>query len=173
MNMLFAAMILLLGTTTLQPPGIRPSMSVSPGIATKGLAVALVGPTQPIHLGDAIPVTVEIRNVTNRPLYLIYRGPITGYKFRVVDQRSNETLDAPTSKRPGFVEMSSESRGRELPAGSSYFTVLRVDDYAAIVKPGTYQIAVKANLFLANPERTGSEVLTLQPSNLISVTVVP
>jgi hypothetical protein len=172
MNILFAAMILLLGTTTLQPPGIRPSTSVSPGISTKGLAVALVGPTQPIHLGDAIPVTVEIRNVTSGPLYLIYRGPITGYKFRVVDQRSNETLDAPTSIRPGLFELfSGSSRGRELPAGSSYFTDLRVDDYADIVKPGTYRVTVKANLELVNPSRTVSEALTLQPSNLISITI--
>jgi hypothetical protein len=174
MNILFASMILLLGTTALQPPGVHPATSVVPGISTKGLAVALVGPTQPVHPGDTIAVTVEIRNVTGGPLYVIYRGRVTGYKFRVVDQSSNKTLELRTEGKPGLYEMfSGSSSGTELPAGASYFIDLRLDDYVDLVKSGTYRVTVKASIFLVNHERTGSEVLTLQPSNPITITVVP
>ena len=168
------------GATSLATPvhaEERRSSSAPAGALTQGMSASLQGPQNAVHIGEPIPITVEMRNSSQRNLQLKLGTRRRSYVFLVVDESSNAIVELrPTPKVVGSV-VGGPSAGRALASGFSHYIDFNLADFVDIQKPGKYRVTVTPSLFIVDQAGSitadSTHALKLQPSNAIEITILP
>jgi hypothetical protein len=151
---------------------VRKSSAILAGQPTSGISVALQGPPNPVHIGNQIPLTVELRNSSQSDVHLLL-GTRLNYLFQVVDEASGSAVELRPSPKPALEAIGGPSHGRALSPGFSHFIDLDLSDFIDILKAGKYRVTVTSRIFYVDPQTRSGHDLKLRPSSPIEIVVLP
>jgi hypothetical protein len=118
----------------------RRASSIVAGAQMNGISTALQGPQSAVHIGDPIPVVVELRNSSQQDVHLLLGTRGHDYLFRVVDESSNSAVTVRSLPKILGGVIGGPSAGRALAPGFSHYVDLNLADFIDIAKPGKYRV---------------------------------
>ena len=139
------------------------------GASVHGLALGLTVKATTIHMGDALPTTIQVLNRTGKKIYAARTIPSLDYNFKVVDSRG---VAVPPSKNVPFDNVVTAVTGQGdgiYPGEALIVDFANLVGYIEFPGPGIYTLKVSTKLrYLA----TGSPQTIELESNAITINVM-
>lgn len=150
---------------------IRSASTGAIGVPQGGLALGLsvTNPTATYRLGSTIDVSVELRNVSQSSIPVMFGRRGEAYRFTVEDKDSGIVLPLIPREyhRPVYRSLGGPHNGWA--PGSSDFTLIELNTYVRFDKPGTYDVVASSEGIV---DSRSHQHLQLR-SNHITIVIVP
>lgn len=134
------------------------------GTPLDGFAVALSTDSSVVAFGQAIWVTVEIRNIRGTLQHAYVGSRNGGYDFRIIEQRTGKTVPRNEQSTFGLDSVGGPFLGNPVPPNRSVFLKFDLDSLYAFSERGIYTVQVNAAHITVN-----GHAVTMPPSNQITL----
>ena len=127
------------------------------------LSLSVVPTVLNVRLGEPIRVTIIVRNASSQALHLWRGSAVYDYSYTIIDDNGN-----PVPRKPPRVPAVLSNPYWDIDANSEARATVRLDDFMALERPGTYRMTVSTKLrrhYPAAPIPLTADPVTIVISN--------